>query len=221
MKILIIEDDRDLAETIQYRLRARYEVIIANNAKEGQSKLLSDHFDLVILDYFLPDKNGTEICKWARARNIHIPILMLTGQSETSKKVEALDIGADDYLTKPFNFDEFLARIRALIRRHNEKYTGAVITIGDFSIDLDKKIVKRGNKEIELGRTEFDLLKYFVLNRNKIVTRTMIFDHVWPSTFQTDTNLVDVHIKYLRDALDRSFKKKLIKTVYGKGYKFA
>ena len=148
-----------------------------------------------------------------------MPILMLTGQSETEKKVLALDAGADDYLVKPFRFEELLARIRALLRRNTVTLTSNILSIDNLTLDPAKKTVKRNEDNITLRRKEFSLLEYLMRNNGRVITREMILDHIWESTNDSVTNVVDVHIKYLRDKVDKPYKKKLIKTVHGVGYK--
>jgi DNA-binding response OmpR family regulator len=148
-----------------------------------------------------------------------MPILMLTGQAETEKKVLALDAGADDYLVKPFKIEELLARIRALLRRHPTALTSNTLSIDSLILDPSRKIVKRNEDNIVLRRKEFDLLEYLMRNNGRVITREMIVDNIWDSNHESVTNVVDVHIKYLRDKIDKPYKKKLIKTVHGVGYK--
>jgi DNA-binding response OmpR family regulator len=145
--------------------------------------------------------------------------LFLTGNSEVEKKITALDEGADDYMVKPFHVKELQARLRALLRRTSQRLGSDVIKVNDVTIDLGKKIVRRGETVIPLRRKEFDLLEYLARNQGKVVTRSMILDHVWDSSYDTFTNIVDVHINYLRHQLDKNFSKKIIKTVHGVGYK--
>ena len=150
------------------------------------------------------------------------PIPTTSGQSaaiEIDQKVKALDSGADDYLIKPFNFLELKARVRALLRRQSQTARSSVLKVGDLTLDLTKRTVQRGNQDIALHRKEFKILEYFMHNAGKIITRNMILEHVWDSEFESLTNVVDVHIKYLRDQVDKNFNKKLIKTIYGMGYK--
>ncbi|MCL5411657.1 MAG: response regulator transcription factor [Patescibacteria group bacterium] len=218
MRILIIEDEKETALTIKEGLKKEYVVEISSEGEEGEYLALHNVYDFYIIDLNLPDKNGVEICRSIRGKEITTPILILTGEDDVSQKVAALDIGADDYLTKPFSFDELKARIRALLRRKSN-LDGNVLNVGNLTLDLEKRTVKRENYEIQLRPKEFALLEYMMRNQGRVVTRSMILDHAWESTTESFYNTVDVHIKYLRDRIDRNFDKKLIKTVYGSGYK--
>lgn len=219
MRILLIEDDNTLAETLQDELSDYFVVDRAITGEEGENKVYANEYDCILLDYLLPDMNGLEFCQRVRAENIQTPILMLTGESQIQKKVEALNAGADDYLLKPFIFEELLARVRALLRRSPRSLASNVILVGDLEVDLNTKIVKREGKNIELRRKEFYLLEYLARNVGQVITRDMILDHVWKTADEPITNTIDVHIKYLRDRIDKAYKKKLIKTVHGLGYK--
>lgn len=219
MRILIIEDDKETAQTLKEELGKYFVVELALSGEDGEYKSQINNYDLIILDYILPDINGLEVCIKIRANRIHTPILMLTGQQEMQKKVEALNSGADDYLTKPFSFDELLARIRAILRRGPKTLTSNNISVGDLILDLHRKIVKRKGVSIFLRRKELYILEYLMRNQGKVITREMILDHVWDSMSDSLTNTIDVHIKYLRDSVDKPFDKKLIKTIYGLGYK--
>lgn len=218
MRILIVEDQDDIAQSIREELRQTYAVDICNNGKEGSFQARTNEYDLILLDINLPDKSGFEICREIRADDIHTPILMLTGVGEIDSKVEALDIGADDYLTKPFSFKELNARIRALMRRTQDAPANT-LTVDDLSVDTVQRSVIRGNKTIKLRRKEYDLLEYMMRNVGRVLTRSMILEHVWDNNVDFFTNAIDVHVKYLRDQVDRPFKKKLIKTVHGLGYR--
>lgn len=219
MRILLIEDDNQIAESIKDRLVAHFTVEIALSGEQAEYKLQINSYDLVILDWFLPDTNGLEICQKIRKSGLTMPILMLTGNSEVEKKVMALDAGADDYLTKPFRFEELLARIRALLRRQPQNLLATTLSVDDLTFDLSKRVVKRNGNTIPLRRKELYLLEYLMRNNGQVLTREMILDHIWDSNNESLTNIVDVHIKYLRDKIDKPFKKKLIKTVHGLGYK--
>jgi len=219
MRILLIEDDKQMALTIKERLNGYYIVEVVHTGEEGEYNAQINEYDVILLDYVLPDKQGIQVCRTIRAAGVKDPILILTGQFEVDKKVEALDSGADDYLIKPFSFEELFARIRALLRRQNTVQTSSLLTVGDLTLDTARRIVKRNKKVIPLRRKELYLLEYLMRNPGRIITRDMIFDHVWDSTNESMTNIVDVHIKYLRDRIDKSFSKKLIKTVHGLGYK--
>ncbi len=219
MKILLIDDDLQMASTIKDLLSVFFTVEICSGATDGESIIYSNEYDLVILDILLGDGNGIEICRKIRENNYTMPILVLTGKIEIEYKVRALNCGADDYLTKPFNTEELIARIRALLRRQRSGFVTNTLTIGDLTLDLEKRKVIRGKNVIPLRRKEFSLLEYLIRNAGRVMTRDMILDHLWDSDTDSLTNLVDVHIKYLRDQLDKPYRKKMIKTVHGIGYK--
>lgn len=219
MRILVIEDDKNMALSLKEGLKSFFIVETAPAGERGEYQLQVNKFDLVIIDWALPDTDGPTLCEKIRKSGQTIPILMLTGHSEVEKKVKALDAGADDYLTKPFRFEELLARVRALLRRQSSKLTPSTIAIDDLIFDLNKRVVKRKNETIALRKKELYLLEYLMLNNGRVITREMILDHIWDSNNESLTNIVDVHIKYLRDKIDRPYKKKLIKTVHGMGYK--
>lgn len=218
MKILVVDDDQQILDTLKDQLSTYFMIETATKGEEGEFLAQVNDYDLIILDYMLPDISGLEICQKLRDNNIKTPILMLTGKGEVEEKVQALNLGIDDYLTKPFNIDELLARVRALLRRP-QIIQSNVIKVGDLVIDLDKGIVRRGQKTIHLRRKELYLLEYLARNVGRVISREMILEHVWDSDDEPITNTVDVHIKYLRDSIDRQFEKKLIKTIHGFGYK--
>jgi two-component system, OmpR family, response regulator len=219
MRILLIEDDIDTADTIREELDTEYIMDLSAKGSEGENLLRVNDYDLVIIDINLPDKNGIDVCRTIRAEGYRVPILMLTGDNIPQKKVLALDTGADDYLTKPFNFPELKARIRSLLRRTSETQKTSTLMVGNLSLDLEKRLVMRDGKSIHLGRKETAILEYLMRNAGRVLTRDMIFNHVWNSMTEPLYNTVDVHIKYLRDRIDRKFDKQLIQTVYGLGYK--
>ena len=219
MKLLLIEDDRETAATLKEELGKDYIVEVSFTGEDGEYQTDINEYDLVILDLGLPDKGGEEVCRNIRKKNARVPILVLTGEHKVQTKVSLFDLGADDYLTKPFSFGELKARIRALLRRKQDTFVSQIISLDDLTLDLNKKIVQRGVKHISLRRKEFYLLEYLIRNAGRVVSRSMILDHVWESNSESLTNVVDVHIKYLRDQIDRPFGKQLIKTVHGLGYK--
>jgi len=220
MKLLLIEDDKETVATLKEELGNDYILEASFTGEDGEYRTAIDEYDLIILDLGLPDIDGLEICKKVRKNRMNVPILVLTGEDDLETKVSLLEAGADDYLTKPFTFAELKARIRALLRRqHYQTFRSNILSVDELSLDLGKKIAQRGTKVIPLRRKEFYLLEYLIRNAGKVVSRGMILDHVWDSSCESLTNVVDVHIKYLRDQIDRPFEKKLIKTVHGLGYK--
>ncbi len=219
MKILLIEDDKVSAETLASGLQKYYIFEIANTGQEGEYKAYIYDYSLIIIDYQLPDIDGIQVCKDLRAEGITTPIIMLTGTGEVANKVQALNSGADDYIVKPVDEKEIHARIEAVLRRSSPKLHSNVIAVDSLTIDLTQRVAKRNNQVLQLKRKDFDLLEYMMRNAGRVLTRSMIFDHIWESSYESDNNVVDVHIKYLRDQVDRNYNKKLIKTVHGYGYK--
>lgn len=218
MQLLLIEDEKETALTIKEKLEPDSKVDIAFLGKEGEDLAFNRNYDLIIIDLSLPDKNGLEVCQTLRKEGIITPILILTGESSIDKKVIALESGADDYLTKPFSFAELKARIKALFRRANQNYS-PILKVGDLTLDPERKTAKRGKKTIHLRRKEISLLEYLMHNPGRVLTRDMILNNVWGGDEEPLYNTIDVHIKYLRDQMDRKFSKKMIKTIYGLGYK--
>jgi len=219
MRILIVDDDESLAETIRDKLSKDYITDIVFSGRDAIDFAEMSSYDVIVLDSLLPDINGIEVLKTLRLRKILSPIIFLTGQASCIDKVKALNCGADDYLTKPFDFPELEARLRALLRRNSLSLKTNTLKIADLSVDIAKKTVIRGNKKIFLRRKEFELLEYLIHNKGKVLNRDMILNHVWDNPGEVTTNIVDVNIKYLRDRIDKPFEKKLIKTVYNFGYK--
>jgi len=222
MKILLIEDNRETSATIRQILKEYYLVEVAYTGEDGEYLAQTNIYDLLIIDFVLPDIDGIEVCKRIRSGGIDIPIIILTGNLEIKNKVSALYNGADDYVVKPFSIDELRARIEALLRRTSKSsriMNSNTLMVGDLVLDLETRIASRGGKKVKLKRKEMDLLEYLMRNVGRVVTRSMILDHIWDSANDSVTNIVDVHIKYLRDHIDRAFEKKLIQTVHGYGYK--
>ncbi|WP_455378493.1 response regulator [Petrachloros mirabilis] len=218
MRILIIEDDPDLAEFVQKGLREeRYAVDCAQDGEEGLLMASTIPYDLVILDVMLPKLDGFTVCRRLRASANTTPILLLTAKGTVDDRVAGLNLGADDYLTKPFAFAELLARVRALIRRKGNEHAPR-LTMADLEIDPLAHRVWRAGKEIVLTNKEYALLEYLARNQNRVLTRTAIIEHVWDIHYDGMTNIVDVHIKALRTKLDRDFSVPLIQTVRGVGY---
>lgn len=218
MRILLIEDEKNLSEVIKKGLiEAGFAVDQAFDGEEGLYLAQSESYDAVILDVMLPKLDGTEVCRQLRNKKITIPILMLTAKAQVEERVAGLNVGADDYLTKPFEFAELKARINALLRR-NYQQTETIIKIDDLEIDPIKRTVTRGKKEISLTPKEFAILEYLARHKDKPVTRTQITEHTWDYNFDSFSNVVDVFIATLRKKIDGGHKNKLIKTVHGVGY---
>lgn len=221
MRILVVEDEHRIANSIKKGLeQERYAVDVAYTGTDGFDLASTEDYDGIILDIMLPEMNGIEICKELRENKIHIPVLLLTAKGQTEDKVKGLDAGADDYMTKPFSFDELLARVRALTRRKG-KVLNLTLNVKDLTLDKKQYLVKRGNKEIKLSNKEFSLLEYLITNKNTIVTKDQIIAHVWNYDADILPNTIEVYIKNLRNKVDKPFsnKKALINTVRGFGYR--
>ena len=218
MRILIVEDEKKVAAFIKKGLEEEtYAVDIAMDGEEGLHLGEQNQYDLIILDLMLPKINGLEILSILRSKKIETPILLLTAKDSVDDKVEGLNQGADDYLTKPFAFSELLARIRVLLRREKAE-TKTTLEIADLTLNLVSHKVNRGNEEIELTGKEYSLLEYFMRNQEKVLTRTMIAEHVWDYNFDTFTNVIDVYVNHLRKKIDKNFSTKLLHTLRGVGY---
>ena len=218
MRILIVEDDPNLSGFVQKGLREeRYAVDLAHDGEEGLLMASTTPYDLVVLDVMLPKLDGFTLCRRLRAAGNTAPILLLTARGTIEDRVTGLDIGADDYLTKPFAFAELLARVRALIRRKGNEHTPR-LTVADLEIDPLSHRVWRAGREITLTNKEYALLEYLVRNPERVLTRTGIIEHVWDIHYDGMTNIVDVHIRALRAKVDRGFSPPLIHTVRGVGY---
>ena len=220
-RILIVEDERKIADTLKMGLGENgFEVEVAYDGKIGHQLLLSRNFDLVILDINLPGMNGYELCKAIRYRNANVLVIMLTSMSSLDDKIEGYDAGADDYLVKPFQFRELLLKIRALLKRTagQAEPVGNVLKATDLEMNLDKKEVSRAGRPIKLTAKEFQLLEYLMRNRNRVVSRADLAINVWGIDFNSNTNVIDVYISYVRNKVDRDFDDKLIQTHVGMGY---
>ena len=218
MRILIVEDERSLADIVKKGLEEEgYTVDIAYNGEEGLHMAENEPSDLIILDIMLPVVDGMTILRKIRKTGIKTPVLMLTARDALMDKVSGLDSGADDYLTKPFSFEELLARIRALLRRGSGVMT-SIVEIRDLVIDMAAHEVRRGGKRIVLSPREYALLEYMAINRDKALSRTFLTDHLYDQDFDLDSNVIDVFINRIRNKVDRGFDKKLIHTVRGAGY---
>lgn len=221
MRVLIIEDNPIIAKSLREHLKQHYAVDICNKGKDGLSKAETISYDTILLDLRLPDISGEEICRSLRKKNINTPIIVISGRSEVGSKVDLLDMGADDYLTKPFNLHELRARINVAMRHISSNCAAGVIAFDSLELDPAARTVKRGDRAISLRRKEFDLLEYLMRNNGQTLTRRMIMEHIWDANENLWANVVDVHIKYLRDKIDRPYKSNFIQTVHGIGYKFA
>lgn len=218
MRILIIEDEGKIAAFLKRGLKEEgYAVDVAADGEQGHFLASTEEYDLIILDLMLPEMDGISLCRKLRSEGNEVKILILSVRDKVKEKVLGLDAGADDYLTKPFAFEELLARVRALLRKR-EAGSPTKFQVADLSMDLLTHEVMRAGREIELTAKEFSLLEYLMLNAGTVVTRTMIAEHVWDVNFDTFTNVIDVYMSYLRDKIDRKFPKKLIRTVRGRGY---
>lgn len=218
MRVLVVEDEKRIASFIERGLKEeKYAVDVAYDGEEGAYLADINTYDLMVLDIMLPKKDGIAICRDLRQKKNITPILMLTARNTVKDKVSGLNAGADDYLPKPFAFDEFLARVKALLRRSGE-HKNPLLKIADLTLNQINHEVKRNQKSITLTSKEYALLEYFMLHPGQVITRTMISEHVWNEDFDSLTNVIDVYIKFLRNKIDKGFKNKLIHTLRGRGY---
>ncbi len=218
MKILLIEDEKKVASFIKKGLEEEYYTVdVAYDGKEGLKFALGEDYDLMIMDVMLPIKDGFTLLKDIRTEKISTPVLLLTAKDTIENKVEGLDSGADDYLTKPFAFEELLARIRALLRR-NEKSKSVELKVADLVLDTQSHKVVRSGIEITLTPKEYSILEYLLRHKNRVVSRTLLSEHVYDYHFDSDTNVIDVYINKLRNKIDRQFDNPLLHTIRGVGY---
>ena len=218
MRLLIVEDERKVASFIKKGLEEEgYAVDVALDGEEGLRMSLDHLHDLIILDISLPKMDGFQVLKKLRQQKVNTPVLLLTVRATIEDKVLGLDSGADDYLTKPFAFQELVARVRALLRRRAEAEP-ALLQMADLTLDPAQRIVSRGGEKIDLTSKEYALLEYFMRNAGRVLTRTMIIEHVWNYDFDTMTNIIDVYVNYLRKKIDSGREPKLIHTIRGVGY---
>jgi two-component system, OmpR family, response regulator len=218
MRILIVEDEKSLADILKKGLEEEgYAVDVAYNGEDGQYLALQEPSDLMILDIMLPVVDGMTILKQIRIAGIRTPVIMLTARDAVADKVTGLDSGADDYLTKPFSFEELLARMRVLLRRKPEATT-SILTIKDLTLDTATHEVRRGGKIISLSAKEYGLLEYMAVNRNTVLSRTVLTEHLYNQDFDLDSNVIDVFINRLRNKIDRRSDEKIILTIRGAGY---
>ncbi|WP_400191516.1 response regulator [Hymenobacter sp. B81] len=220
MKILLVEDEPKVAAFLQKGLTEQtHNVDIASDGLLGLRLALANPYDLIILDQLLPGLSGLEVCREVRNHDTRVPILMLTALGETDDKIRGLDAGADDYLVKPFAFQELLARIRALVRRRQEAPAQLpVLRLADLALDPISKMVTRAGQPVQLTAREFALLHYLLRNQGRVVSRVDILEHVWETSFDTGSNVIDVYINFLRKKIDKDFTPKLIHTLVGMGY---
>ena len=217
MRILVVEDQKKTAQFIRKGLVEHgYAVDIVGNGQEAENHAELHGYDLIILDVMLPGQSGMEVCRNLRQLKVQAPILMLTALTGTEDKVRGLDSGADDYLGKPFEFKELLARVRALFRRHH----GAKprLKVGDLELDTASRKASRAGREITLTAKEYALLEYLMQHAGKVVTRTELSEHVWDIHFDSESNVIDVYVNFLRKKIDKGFDKPLLQTVVGAGY---
>lgn len=220
MQILLVEDDERITRFIKRGLEAEhYQVDIAPSGAEAIHMASGPAYQVIILDLILPDLGGVEVCKRLREEKVNTPILMLTAKDTLQDKVHGLEVGADDYMTKPFAFEELLARIKSLLRRSPYQEAGVEIKVGDLVMSPDRHEVKRADKVISLTNREFSLLECLMRHPGKVLRRTFILEQVWGYHYDTLTNVVDVYVRHLRKKLDQGYSKKLIHTVRDVGYK--
>ena len=219
MKLLVIEDEAAIAQALQRGLRRRYLVDVAGTATEGLHLAAVNTYDTILLDLSLPDQDGLAVCEQLRRDRVTTPIVVLTGSASSTAAVRLLDAGADDYLTKPFSLEELKARLRVVMRHSSRATSSSKLVVGELTLDTASRRVERAGQAIQLRRKEFDLLEYLMHHSGAAVSRATIVDHIWELNDAMWTNAVDVHIKYLRDKIDRPFAYPMITTVHGVGYK--
>ena len=219
MKILLIEDDRDIARFVKKGLSENsYPVDVAFDGETGLLSALQQHYDLIVLDIMLPKLDGREVLRRMKGMEIEVPVIFLTAKDTESDIVQGLNIGADDYIVKPFSFNELLARIRAVLRRGKIVPPSSKLQVANLILELDGHRVFRGKVRIELTPKEYALLEFFMRYPGQIITRTMISEKIWDYHFDTSTNVVDVHVSHLRNKIDKDFEPKLLHTMKGVGY---
>ncbi|MCK5779411.1 MAG: response regulator transcription factor [Psychrilyobacter sp.] len=218
MKILVVEDEKQISDYIYKGLvEAGYSVDVVDNGEEAISYATNTGYDLILLDIMIPKINGLEVVKYLKSKNNNTHIMLISAKNQLEDKILGLDVGADDYLVKPFEFSELLAKIRAIYRRTHEVKDN-ILAVKDLKLDILKRSVVRGDELIELTTREFQLLEYFLENKNIALTRMMIMEKVWDIKFIVDTNVVDVYVNHLRRKIDKPFPDKIIHTVRGVGY---
>jgi DNA-binding response OmpR family regulator len=219
MYVLVVEDERRLAQLVRRVLEEEgHTVDVAYDGEEGLQMSLDGTHDVIVLDIMLPQMDGIEVCRTLRRNRVDTPVLLLTALDGVDDRVRGLDAGADDYLAKPFAFQELLARLRALSRRRVQPREAQELSVDDLTLDLRRRRAQRNGHTIELSPKEFSLLEFLMRNQGRVVTRMQILDHLWGYDFATDSNLVDVYVAYLRRKVDKGADHKLIRTVRGVGY---
>lgn len=220
VKILLIEDEPKTVQSLKQGLEENnYVVEVAYDGNMGHQLAIRNAYQLIISDIIIPGINGLELCRKLRAEGIQTPLLMLTALSTTDDKIEGFDAGADDYLAKPFDFKEFLARVKALIKRSNQTMIEAqVLKFADLELDLSSKIVSRSGQKINLTAKEFQLMEYFLRNQEKVISKAEIAENIWEVEDENSSNLIEVYVNYLRKKVDKGFSSKLIHTQFGMGY---
>lgn len=220
VKILLIEDEPKTVQSLKQGLEENnYAVEVAYDGLMGYQLATRNTYQLIISDIIIPGLNGLELCRKLRIEGIQTPILMLTALSTTDDKIEGFDAGADDYLAKPFDFKEFLARVKALIKRSNQTMIEAqVLKFADLELDLSSKIVSRSGQKINLTAKEFQLMEYFLRNQEKVISKAEIAENIWEVEDENSSNLIEVYVNYLRKKVDKGFSSKLIHTQFGMGY---
>ncbi|MBC7342854.1 MAG: response regulator transcription factor [Clostridia bacterium] len=220
MRLLVVEDEPNLLQAMVRRLKEEgYGVDGATDGEEALAYVATVAYDAIILDLMLPRLSGLEVLREMRNRRLLYPVLILTARDATEDKVKGLDLGADDYLTKPFSFDELLARLRAILRRAGQPRLGTVLKAADLEVDTIARKVTRAGQTILLTSKEYALLEYLIRNQGQVLTRSQIAEHVWDYDFNGMSNIVDVYIRYLRRKIDDPFEPKLIQTIRGSGYR--
>lgn len=223
MRVLVVEDERKLARLMTTALgQERHTVDVAYDGEEAINRAQAGIYDVIVLDVMLPERSGIEVCRWLRAHDITTPVLLLTARDQIEDKVEGLDAGADDYMTKPFAFEELAARLRALRRRATAAPEGAsaptTLVVGDLTLDLVRHEAQRGERRITFTTREFALLEFLMRHPGRPFSRSQIVSRVWPDESEATSNVVDTYIHYLRDKIDRDFSRPLLHTVRGVGY---